>query len=100
MARTTIHPGEILADKLRAIGVSAAALSHILGVPPNPISQIIAGRRMISTDTALRLARCFGTTPDLWMSLQKTYELDVARQQLGAAIARIPQRSEFTHHHA
>lgn len=92
MARTPIHPGEILADELNEIGVSAAALARTLSVPPNRISQIIAGRRAISADTALRLARYFGTTPDLWMNLQKTYELDLARQQLGAAISHIPQR--------
>ena len=73
MARTPIHPGEILADELHEIGVSAAALARTLGVPANRISQIIAGKRAISADTALRLARYFGTSPDLWMNLQKTY---------------------------
>ena len=81
MARTPIHPGEILADELEEIGISAAELARTLGVPANRISQIIAGKRAISADTALRLARYFGTTPDLWMNLQKTYELDLARQQ-------------------
>ena len=80
MARTPIHPGEILADELKEIGISAAELSRTLQVPA------------ISADTALRLARYFGTTPDLWMNLQKTYELDLARQQLGKAISHIPQR--------
>ena len=80
MARTPIHPGEILADELKEIGISAAELSRTLQVPA------------ISADTALRLARYFGTSPDLWMNLQKTYELDLARQQLGKAISHIPQR--------
>ena len=80
MARTPIHPGEILADELKEIGISAAELSRTLQVPA------------ISADTALRLARYFGTTPDLWMNLQKTYELDLARKQLGKAISHIPQR--------
>ncbi len=92
MARTPIHPGEILADELHEIGVSAAALARTLGVPANRISQIIAGKRAISADTALRLARYFGTSPDLWMNLQKTYELDLARQQIGKALSSIPQR--------
>ena len=92
MARTPIHPGEILADELEEIGISAAELARTLAVPANRISQIIAGTRAISADTALRLARYFGTTPDLWMNLQKTYELDLARQQLGKAISNIPQR--------
>jgi addiction module HigA family antidote len=92
MARTPIHPGEILADELEAIGISAAALARILDVPANRISQIIAGKRAISADTALRLARYFGTSADIWMNLQKTYELDLARQQLGKTITNIPQR--------
>ena len=92
MARIPIHPGEILADELEEIGISAAELARTLAVPANRISQIIARKRAISADTALRLARYFGTTPDLWMNLQKTYELDLARQQLGKAINNIPQR--------
>ena len=92
MARTPIHPGEILADELKEIGISAAALGRTLEVPPNRISQIVAGKRAVSADTALRLARYFGTSPDLWMNLQKNYELDLARQQLGKTIRHIPQR--------
>jgi len=93
MARTPIHPGEILADELEEIGISAAELARTLDVPANRISQIIARKRAISADTALRLARYFGTTPDLWMNLQKTYELDLARQRLGKVIRHIPQRT-------
>ena len=63
-----------------------------VGEPANRTSQIVAGKRAISADTALRLARYFGTSPDLRMNLQKTYELDLARQQLGKAITHIPQR--------
>jgi addiction module HigA family antidote len=92
MARTPIHPGEILADELEEIGISAAELARTLAVPANRISQIIAQKRSISADTALRLARYFGTTADLWMNLQKTYELDLAWQQVGKAISKIPQR--------
>jgi addiction module HigA family antidote len=92
MARTPIHPGEILADQLREIGISAAGLARTLGVPPNRISQIIAAKRAITADTALRLARYFGTSADLWMNLQKTYDLDLTRQRLGNAIRHIPQR--------
>ncbi|MBZ5671450.1 MAG: HigA family addiction module antidote protein [Acidobacteriia bacterium] len=94
MARTPIHPGEILADELKEIGISAAELARTLEVPANRISQITARKRAISADTALRLARYFGTTPDLWMNLQKTYELDLARQQLGKGISHIPQRPD------
>src|SRR3990172_9096403 len=92
MARTPIHPGEILGDELEEIGISAAKLARTLEVPANRISQIIARKRAISADTALRLARYFGTTPDLWMNLQKTYELDLARKEVGNAIKQIQQR--------
>jgi addiction module HigA family antidote len=92
MARTPIHPGEILADELQEIGIAAAVLARTLGVPPNRISQILAGKRAISADTALRLARYFGISADFWMNLQKTYELDVARKELGSAIQHIPRR--------
>jgi antitoxin HigA-1 len=92
MPRTPIHPGEILADELKEIGISAAELARILRVPANRISQLIAGKRAITADSALRLARYFGTTPDLWMNLQKNYEIDRARPQLADAINHIPQR--------
>jgi addiction module HigA family antidote len=92
MARTPIHPGEILADELEGIGLTAAELARLLEVPPNRISQIISGKRAITADTALRLARYFGTSPDLWMNLQKTYELDQARREVGDAIKHIARR--------
>jgi addiction module HigA family antidote len=92
MARTPIHPGEILADELEELDMSAAQLARTLDVPANRISQIIAGKRAISADTALRLARHFGTSADFWMNLQKTYDLDLARQHIGKAIGQIPKR--------
>jgi antitoxin HigA-1 len=92
MARTPIHPGEILADELEEIGVSSAELARSLRVPANRISQLLAGKRAITADTALRLARYFGTSADLWMNLQKTYELDLARKEAGREINSIPQR--------
>ena len=96
MARTPIHPGEILTDELQEIGLTSAELARILDVPANRISQIISGKRAITADTALRLARYFGTSPDLWMNLQKTYELDLARREVGNAIKQIPQRQRRT----
>ncbi len=92
MAREPIHPGEFLSDELEELDLSAAGLARVLRVPANRISQILAGKRNISADTALRLGRYFGTGPHLWLNLQKAYELDLARQQAGAEIARIPQR--------
>jgi antitoxin HigA-1 len=90
--RTPIHPGEILADELEEIGISAAELARLIEVPANRVSQIISGKRAITADTALRLAQYFGMSADFWMNLQKTYELDLARKETGEAIKHIPQR--------
>jgi addiction module HigA family antidote len=92
MAGTPIHPGKILRDELKEVRVSAAELARLIGVPANRVSQIIAGKRAVSADTALRLGRYFGTSPEFWMNQQKAYELDLARQKIGKAIMRIPQR--------
>lgn len=94
MARTPIHPGEILSDELEEIGVSAKRLADVIEVPPNRLYQILAGKRNLTADTALRLSQYFGMSADFWMNLQSAYELDLARQQLGKAIQRIPRRSE------
>ena len=94
MARTPIHPGEILADELAEIGLSAKRLAEVIDVPPNRLYQILAGKRNLTADTALRLAQYFGTSADFWMNLQSAYELDLARQQVGKAIQRIPKRRE------
>ena len=89
MAREPIHPGEFLDDELQEIEITAAELSRQLDVPPNRISQIIRGRRDITADTALRLGQFFGTGPELWMNLQKAYDLDKARVELGTKIKKI-----------
>src|SRR5579872_1360812 len=94
MARTPIHPGEILAEELQEIGLSAKKLADVIAVPPNRLYQVLAGKRNVTADTALRLAQYFGTSADFWMNLQSAYELDLARQQVGKAIQRIPKRSE------
>src|SRR6266566_7308983 len=92
MARTPIHPGEILGDELREIGVSAAELARLIQVPANRVSQILSGKRHITADTALRLGRWFGTGPHLWLNLQQAYDLDLARQQRGEALEAIAPR--------
>lgn len=92
MPREAIHPGEFLADELKELGLSAAELARIVRVPANRISQIIAGKRNISADTALRLGRYFGTGPRIWFNLQTAYELDLARQRAGPEIESIPCR--------
>jgi addiction module HigA family antidote len=94
MARTPIHPGEILADELEEIGLSAKRLADVIEVPPNRLYQLLAGKRNITADTALRLSRYFGMSADFWMNLQSAYELDLARQRSGKAIQRIRSRGE------
>ena len=96
MARTPIHPGEILADELEEIGLTAKKLAGVIEVPPNRLYQLLAGKRNVTADTALRLSQYFGMSADFWMNLQSAYELDVARQQHGKEIQRIPKRSETT----
>jgi len=82
-----VHPGEVLkAEFLDEIGVSAYALAKALCVPANRVTAIINGERAITAETALRLARFFGTTDFFWMNLQSNYELAVARQRDAARI--------------
>ena len=82
-----VHPGEILREELDELGLSANALSKALGVPVNRVTMILNGQRGVSADTALRLARYFGTTPQLWLNLQKTWELRRAELEAGCEIA-------------
>ena len=87
--RTPIHPGEIMAeDVLAELGMNARQLGQVLGVPPNRISEILRGRRSITADTALRLGRWLGTSPELWLSLQQAYDLETAKLERGVEIER------------
>lgn len=86
MARPSIHPGEILRDELDELGMSAAELARSLDVPANRVSQILAGKRSITTDTAVRLGYWLGTGPELWLNLQRQYELRLIEETDGAAI--------------
>jgi addiction module HigA family antidote len=88
MARPPIHPGEVLADELRELQISAAELARTLHVPTNRITQILKGQRAITADTALRLGQWLGTGPELWLNLQKAYELRLAEQEVGQEIKR------------
>ena len=82
-----VHPGEILRDELQALDLSVRALSKALGVPVNRITAILNGQRGVTADTALRLARYFGTTPRVWLNLQQTYDLWRAEIAVGQRIA-------------
>ena len=82
-----IPPGEILYEEfLLPLGISMNALARSLAIPPNRISEIVAGRRGISADTALRLSKFFGTSAELWMNLQADHDLRLARRERGAEI--------------
>ena len=83
-----VHPGEILRDEIEAAGVSEGELSTALDVPLNRVAMILEGRQGITADTALRLSRYFGTTPQLWLNLQQTWELRRAETEVGQKIAK------------
>ena len=77
-----VHPGEVLKEEfMKPLGLSANGLARAVRVPPNRISAIVNGDRGVTADTALRLAKAFGTTPEFWLNLQKQYDLDCARDQ-------------------
>ena len=82
-----VHPGEILRDELRTLDLSANALSKALDVPVNRITAILNGQRGVTADTALRLARYFETTPQVWLNLQQTYDLRRTEIAVGQRIA-------------
>lgn len=82
-----IHPGEVLLeDFMKPLGLSQYRLAHDIGVPPLRINQIVHGKRAITADTALRLARYFGTSANVWMRLQARYDLEVAEAKFAQQI--------------
>ena len=83
-----IHPGEILKGELEELNLSANAFAKVLGVPTNRITAILNEQRSVTADTALRLARYFGSTPDFWMSLQSNYDVKVAWEAVGNDIEK------------
>ena len=84
-----IHPGEVLLeDFMKPLGLTQYRLAHDIGVTPIRISQIVKGKRAITVDTAMRLARYFGTSAAVWLRLQVRYELEVAETQLSDRIKR------------
>ena len=87
MARITTHPGEVLHEEFMVpLDLSANRLGEMLGVPSNRISDIIRGRRRVTADTALRLAKCFNTTPEFWMNLQSAHDVSKVSIERGAEI--------------
>ena len=100
MSKIPIHPGEILTDELEALNMNAAQLARSIHVPANRISQVLAGKRAITADTALRLGILFGTGPKFWLNLQNAYELDVAMnncpQELKEIVPLLKQAAKST----
>lgn len=85
-----IHPGEVLlADFLEPLGITQHRLALSIGVPPRRINEIVHGKRRVTADTALRLARYFGTSDRFWINLQSRYDLEVERDHIGAALEAI-----------
>ncbi|MSO93332.1 MAG: addiction module antidote protein, HigA family [Rhodospirillales bacterium] len=91
--RIRTSPGEVLREEfMKPLGLTGAALAAALDVPSNRVTEIVRRRREISADTALRLARYFGTTPRFWLNLQANYNLSLAEAKLGGTIRRKVRR--------
>ena len=90
MLKRVVHPGEILKDELDELGVTAAAFARQINVPPNRISQIIAGKRSVTSDTALRFGHWFGVDPQFWLNLQTQFDLADADRRVGPAVRKLP----------
>lgn len=85
-----IHPGEVLmADFIEGFGITQNKLAVSIGVPPRRINEIVHGKRAITADTALRLGRYFGVSPQFWLNLQTQYELELAEDRVSEQIAQI-----------
>ncbi len=95
MFKRAVHPGEILKDELAELGVTPTEFARQIAVPPNRIGQIIAGKRAITGDTALRFGHWFGTEPQFWINLQAQFDLAVADRQTGQAIRHLPTKASL-----
>ena len=89
-----IHAGEVLAEQLEELQMTAAELARELHVPSNRLYQLLAGKRAMTADTALRLEQWLGVSAAFWMNLQKRYELDKASEEIGQEIKRTIHRRE------
>ena len=94
MLKQVVHPGEILRDELIEMGVSQTTFARQIAVLPNRISQIIAGKRSITGDTALRFGHWFGVAPQFWLNLQTQFDLAAAERRAGAAVRELPTASQ------
>ena len=92
MLMRAVHPGEILKDELGELGITSTEFARQIDVPPNRVSQIIAGKRSITGDTALRLGQWFGMDPQFWLNIQTQFDLLAAEHQTGEAIRHLPTK--------
>ena len=99
MAVTVIHPGEHLAEELKALDMSAVELARKIHVPTNRVTQILNGVHAITGDTGLRLAHFFSRSAQFWLNLQSLYELRLVQEKAGKSIKALPKlkRSEPVH---
>ena len=94
MFMRAVHPGEVLKGELEESGITPTELARQIAVPPNRVSQILACKRSVTGDTALRFGHWFGVDPQFWLNLQVQYDLVLAHRETGAAICRLPTRSD------
>lgn len=90
MLMRVVHPGEVLRDELAELGVSPTTFARQIDVPPNRVSQIIAGKRSVTGDTALRFGHWFGVEPQFWLNLQTQFDLVAADRKTGRAVRDLP----------
>ena len=93
MFKRAVHPGEILKDELDELGISLTEFARQIEVPANRVSQIIAGKRAVTGDTALRFGHWFGMDPQFWLNLQAQFELAIADRESGEAIRHLPTKA-------
>lgn len=94
ITRAPVHVGEHLADAIEGRGITRYVVAKRTGMTPSAVGDIVAGRRGITAANALLLGRLFGTSPEFWMNLQATYDLDVARAELGGRLEAVEPLAE------
>ena len=92
MFMRAVHPGDVLKEELDGLGITPTEFARQIDVPPNRIGQIVAGKRAVTGDTALRLGHWFGTDPQFWLNLQGAYDIRIAAEKAGRDIAKLPVR--------
>ena len=94
MLKRAVHPARVLRDELEELGVTQTAFARRIEVPPNRVSQIIAGKRSVTGDTALRFGHWFGVEPQFWLNLQTQSDLASAERRVGAAVRALPTAAQ------